>query len=331
MKCTKCEKKAVYSGQGQSYCKNHFLEYFESKVTKTISKYVLIRKEDKVCVATSGGKDSLAVLYMTNLYCKKYGIELFALAIDEGIKGYRDHTLEDLRIFCEKYSVKLHVVSFKKEFGDTLDNIRDKGIKVNKKPCTVCGIFRRTLLNRSARELKATKLVTGHNLDDEAQSFMMNTLLGNMSHNASLGPITGLSDNDKFVTRVKPLYFMLEKETRLFALLKGFKVNFAECPNINLSFRMTVRDELNTIESKIPGAKNGVVNSFLEILPILKDYYRAKKENRIFNYCTECGDACSGEICNSCRLEQELDLRKKAVHNKKSKTVNTAKKSKVNK
>ncbi len=310
MKCSRCDKNAVYSGQGQNYCKSHFLEYFESKVTKTISKYELIKFGDKVCVATSGGKDSLAVLYMTSLYCKKYNIEYFALAIDEGIAGYRNHTLHDLTVFCDTHEIKLHVVSFKDKFGETLDNIQEKAIKDhNKKPCTVCGIFRRTLLNRSARELGATKLVTGHNLDDEAQSFMMNTFLGNMSHNASLGPITGLSDNDKFIPRVKPLYFMLEKETRLFALLKNFKVEFSECPNINLSFRMNVRDELNIIENKLPGTKNGIVNSFLEILPILKEHYREKKNKRTFNYCKVCNDACSGEICNSCKLEEELGLK----------------------
>jgi len=311
MDCSRCDKKAVYAGQGQNYCKSHFLEYFESKVTKTISKYELIKTGDKVCVATSGGKDSLAVLYMTSLYCKKFDIEFFALAIDEGIADYRDHTLNDLKTFCKKYEVKLHIVSFKEEFGDTLDNIKDKAIKdFNKKPCTVCGIFRRTLLNRSARKLGATKLVTGHNLDDEAQSFLMNTLLGNMSHNASLGPITGLNDNDKFVARVKPLYFMLEKETRLFALLKCFKVEFSECPNISMSFRAIIRDEINTIENKLPGAKNGVINSFMEVLPLLKEHYRGKKQKRTFNYCKECGDACAGDVCNSCKLEEELGIKK---------------------
>ena len=247
---------------------------------------------------------------MTSLYCKKYNIEYFALAIDEGIAGYRNHTLHDLILFCDAHEIKLYIVSFKEKFGDTLDNIQNKAIKeYNKKPCTVCGIFRRTLLNRSARAYGATKLVTGHNLDDEAQSFMMNTFLGNMSHNASLGPITGLSDNDKFIPRVKPLYFMLEKETRLFTLLKNFKIEFSECPNINMSFRMNVRDELNVIENKLPGAKNGIVNSFLEILPLLKDHYREKKNKRTFNYCKECGDACSGEVCNSCKLEEELGLK----------------------
>jgi uncharacterized protein (TIGR00269 family) len=307
MKCTKCEEKAVYEGNGQNFCKNHFLNYFENKVFRTIKRYELFNREDNICVATSGGKDSLAVLYMTMLYCKKYEIKFFALAIDEGIKGYRDHTLDDLKIFCDKYGITLNIVSFKEKFGDTLDNIREKALtEQNKKPCTVCGIFRRTALNRASRELGATKLVTGHNLDDEAQSYMMNLLLGNMSHNAALGPITGLNLNDKFIPRVKPLYFTLEKETRLFAILKEFKVSFNECPNINQSFRAVVRDELNTIEQKLPGAKNGVVNAFLEILPTLKAHY---KKNKPFKTCTKCGDPSPNDTCNACKLEEELIAR----------------------
>jgi uncharacterized protein (TIGR00269 family) len=139
-------------------------------------------------------------------------------------------------------------------------------------------------------------------------------MLGNMSHNASLGPITGLNDNDKFVTRVKPLYFMLEKETRLFALLKGFKVNFAECPNVDMSFRGVIRDEINTIENKLPGAKNGIVNSFLEVLPLLKEHYRNKKKSKdSFKYCKVCNDPCAGEMCNACKLEMKKKRKLKEV------------------
>jgi len=306
MECTKCGKKSVYHGQGQSFCKSHFLEYFESKVFKTIKKFNLLEEHDIVCIATSGGKDSLNVLYLTSLYCKKNNIKFFALAIDEGLHGYRDKTLEDLKDFCAKYEINYHIASFRENFGDTLDNLKDKGLNIKKKPCTVCGIFRRTLLNRKARELGATKLVTGHNLDDEAQSFLMNTFLGNMSHNASLGPISGLNQNERFAARVKPLYFISEKESRLYALLKGFKVDFAECPNIDMSFRAIIRDEINQIEQKLPGAKNGIVNSFLEILPQLKNHYKDIKSKQVFNICKKCGDACSGEICNACRLEEEL-------------------------
>ena len=303
----RCGKKAVYDGLGQKICKDHFLSYFEDKVFWTIRKYKLIEQGDTICVAASGGKDSLNVLYLTMKFCREHNVPFFALAIDEGIEGYRDHTLDDLRLFCDQKKIQLHVASFKQKYGMTLDAVRDKAMKeFNKKPCTVCGILRRTSLNRTARELGATKLVTGHNLDDESQSLLMNVVKGNMGHNAGLGPITGLHDNEKFVPRVKPLYFVSEKETRLYCILRGFHVNFNECPNIHLSFRATVRDELNLLEQKYPGAKQGIVNAFLEIIRDLKEKYRNRKS---FSYCERCGDPCASKICNACTLEEELCLK----------------------
>ena len=308
MECSKCEKKAVYEQTNQALCKNHFLDYFETKAFKTINKYKLFQRGDRICVASSGGKDSLALLYITMKYCKKNDIKFFALAIDEGIAGYRDHTLDDLEKFCSEFNIPLKTVAFKDKFGTTLDQVRDKAIKeFNKKPCTVCGIFRRTLLNRGARDLKATKLATGHNLDDVSQSYFMNTLKGNMRMNASLGPISGIQENSKFVTRVKPLYFISEQETRLFCFLRKFKVEFSECPNIHLSFRAKVRDQLNEIEMKNPGSKAGMVNAFLEILPDLKKKYANKKD---FAYCSVCSDPCVGDKCNSCELEEQLCIPK---------------------
>src|SRR3989338_8211211 len=123
MKCSTCEEKAVYKGQGQYYCRSHFLRYFEDKAQKTIRKYKLFETGDRVCVATSGGKDSLALLYITAKYCRKRGIEFFALAVDEGIEQYRDHTLEDLKKFCVDHKVNLKVVSFKAKVGATLDDL----------------------------------------------------------------------------------------------------------------------------------------------------------------------------------------------------------------
>ena len=304
--CIKCGKKGVYMLPNGALCKDHFLEYFERKVEKTIKKFNLISNNDIVCIATSGGKDSLAVLYTTMLHCKKHDIKHFALAIDEGIHGYRDHTLDDLRSFAEKYEVPFHVVSFKEVLGDTLDNIAMRAMKeFNKKPCTVCGIFRRTLLNRYAKVLGATKLVTGHNLDDESQALLMNLLQGNMRHNAALGPVTGLSSNTKFVPRVKPLYFVSEKETRLYAFLKKFKIDFSECPNVRFSFRAITRDKLNQMENVRMGSKNGIVNAFLEILPDLKEKYKDHKE---FRYCNDCGEPCSKDLCNACTMIKELKL-----------------------
>lgn len=296
----------MYRENHHLLCKLHFFSYFETKVLRTIKRYQLFTNEDKICVATSGGKDSLALLYLIRQYAKHHPLTYFALAVDEGIHDYRDKTLQDLQRFCTQYDIPLHIASFQKSFGSRLDQFQERAYKEQgKKPCTVCGILRRTLLNRAARALGATKIATGHNLDDESQSFLMNTLLGNMRHNAALGPVTGLTTNNKFVQRVKPLYFVSERETKLYCYLKEFQIEFSECPNIHLSFRASVRDKLNELEAQIPGVKHSIVNSFLEILPYLKAQYQHEKP---FSYCQECGDACAGEICNACKLVKELGL-----------------------
>jgi uncharacterized protein (TIGR00269 family) len=131
----------------------------------------------------------------------------------------------------------------------------------------------------------------------------MNTMLGNMRHNAAHGLITGLHLNSQFVTRIKPLYLILEKETKLFCELKGFKVLTDDCPNITHSFRAEIEKHLDQIDDKYPGVKNGIVKSFLEILPTLKEFY---SDHKLFSVCSRCGDPCSGEICNTCLLEKQI-------------------------
>ena len=234
MVCHKCPEKSVIELQHGDLCKNHFLSYFEEKVFKTINKYNLIGRNDKICVAASGGKDSLTVLYLTKKYLEKNNIPadtLFALAIDEGIHNYREKTLVDLRKFCTEHNIRLEIVSYKEEFGHTLNEaypVINKG--TNKKPCNICGVWRRYSLNKYARKLGATKVVTGHNLDDEAQAIIMNIFKANTSLAAHLGPISGVQEHSLFVQRVKPLYLCPEKEVKLYTILKRFQVQFVECP-----------------------------------------------------------------------------------------------------
>ena len=307
MTCLKCSKKAVIALQHGDLCKTHFLTYFEEKVFKTIKEYNLIDRKDAVCVAASGGKDSLTVLYLAQKFIKKNNFlnELFALVVDEGISGYRQHTLEDLQKFCKKYHVPLKKVSFQEAFGATLDKAHPKINKdTKKKPCNICGVWRRYLLNKAAREAGATKLVTGHNLDDEAQVILMNLFKANTGLTAQLGPKTGVKEHELFVQRVKPLYFCTEKETRLYAFLKGFTINFAECPNAQDGFRVSIRDMLNDFESTYKGTKQGLVRSFLTLLPALQK--EAKTENSALQRCQMCGEPARKAVCNACALREVL-------------------------
>ena len=306
MICNKCQSKAVITLQHGSLCKTHFIRYFEDKVFKTINKYKMIDRNDKLCIATSGGKDSLTVLYLTKKYLEKYQMnnEIVALAIDEGISNYRKKTLEDLKVFCQKNEVSLKIVSFKEGLGKTLDEsypIINKG--TNKKPCNICGVWRRYLLNKYARKLNTTKVITGHNIDDEAQAILMNIFKANTKLAGRLGPVSGVKEHDLFIQRIKPLYFCGEKEVRLYALLNGWQVQFTECPYTHGGYRHHIQELLNEFENKYKGTKQGIVNSFLDILPHLD-----KQENEEIKQCTKCNEAANQDLCNACKMQEMINV-----------------------
>ena len=145
--CKHCETNPVYKQEsGRKLCKKCFSEYYERKVFRTIRKHELLDKEDKIGVACSGGKDSTTLLYLLNRFAESNRMQKpEALAIDEGIHGYRNKTLEDLKNFCENNKVKLHIFSFKKEFGFSLDEAlviaQKKKLGINS--CYICGILRK--------------------------------------------------------------------------------------------------------------------------------------------------------------------------------------------
>jgi uncharacterized protein (TIGR00269 family) len=288
----------------EKLCKKHFSAYFEDKVRKTIRQYILLDAREHVGVAVSGGKDSLTVLSMLKKISNDNpNVRLSAIAINEGIHGYRDETVATAKNFCGKIGVELHIASYEQEFGMPLDEMLKL---LDVKPCTICGIFRRYLLNKKAKELGCTKLATGHNLDDEAQSILMNQFRNDVKASARLGPKTGLRERQGFVTRIKPLYLCTEKEVATYAFLSGLLDKFIECPNVGKSYRAEVRDMLNDFENKFPGTKYAIVNSFLQSLPALKE--RFKDES--LGICPECGEPSAKGTCNACKWASKL----KAVH-----------------
>lgn len=292
MKCVSCDGRIVFSNP--DFCKTHFIDYFEKKVTETIKKFKLITEDDLrkgICAGVSGGKDSLTVLYILS----KYFGNATALAIDEGISGYRERTLEWLKKFCNKNKINYKIIQFRDEFGTTLDELL-KRKKIN--PCTACGIFRRYLLNKHSKNYSA--IATGHNLDDECQSIIMNFLSYNPFMLSKLGPISGMSRNSKFTKRIKPLYFCTEKEVLAYSILQGFEADYNECPYSTHSFRADVRDFLNETESRFPGTKKKIINNALNIIE------QIGKKSGNANICRRCSEPSSKEICNACLLAEKL-------------------------
>ena len=290
MKCSKCRNRAVYAKP--NLCSRHLVAYVRKTALDTIKKHKLLSKKDKLIVAVSGGKDSLTLLDILSL---KYQVD--ALAIDEGIAHYREHSLKDLRKFCRERKIKLKVVSFKRSFGMTLD----AGVKKKKvPPCRVCGVLRRQLLNKHAR--KYDIIATGHNMDDELQSVFMNLWKGNIELLARLGPRTGVIDTKGFTPRVKPLYFIPEKMVKVYTMVKGIEVKFVECPYAREAFRHKIGVILNKWEADEPGVKQRILNSFLKMLPDLKAKYALGQ----VLVCPQCGSPSAGGRCQACTFAKSL-------------------------
>ncbi len=326
-----CSEKPIVSLEaGEKLCRGHFIEYFENKVFKTIRQFELIGKEENLGVAVSGGKDSLSLLsILKKLSEQNPKIKLTAIAINEGIEGYRDKSLITAQKFCDKLGIKLNTYSYEEEFGMPLDQM----LKIlDVKPCTICGIFRRYLLNKKSKESGFTKLATGHNLDDECQSILMNQFKNNIQASARLGPMVGINNslnndtlerssvstpltinnnkinnlknkNKIFVQRIKPLYLCTEKEVTTYAFLNGILDVFNECPNVAKSYRAQVRDMLNDFEAKFPGTKYSIINSFLQTLPDLKAAFKDAE----VNFCKSCGEPAAKDKCNACKFAEMLE------------------------
>jgi uncharacterized protein (TIGR00269 family) len=273
----------------------------EQKVKKTIEKYGLIRKKDKILVACSGGKDSTVILQIL----KKLGYDVSAITVDALIGNYTKENLKNIKEFCEKQRVKLHIISFRDEFGASLCYLKSiltgKGVKLGS--CTICGVLRRYLLNKYARKLKADAIVTGHNMDDEAQSVLMNLFKNNLELLARLGPKTGIGVYKHFIPRIKPLYFVSEKEIKNYSKKMKFPVNYNPCPCRVNAYRNQIRKLLDNYEKKNINVKKNIIDNFLHILPLLKKNFKTKKEPE---YCKNCGEPSKKEKCMTCQILETI-------------------------
>lgn len=296
-KCLKCAKSVHCS----DLCSQHFIDYFEKKVKRTIKRFDLFEKSDKIAVAVSGGKDSTTCLYVL----KKLGYDAEAITVDAIIGNYTAQNLKNIRKVCKKYNVKLHEISFREEYGMALCSIKmvahEKGLKYSS--CLICGVLRRYLLNKYAKKQGFDCLVTGHNLDDEAQAFIMNVFRNDLGLAKRQGPITGsmsTKESKAFVKRVKPLYLCTENETTAYSKLMKFPVNYADCPCREGAYRKEYADMLDDFEKRHPPIKYNIINFFLRTIYRMKE---ADEGNDVrINACNYCGEPCARDICKRCEI-----------------------------
>lgn len=307
-KCICGEPAILYrSYEGRGYCRKHFIKYVERKVKRTLGKYNLIKYGDKVAVAVSGGKDSMFMLYMIHKIFKNVKrISYFVISVNEGIKNYRDRSLKIVKDFCKKEGIEFVEISFSEEFSLTIDEIF-KGLKEgSEKICTWCGVLKRYLINKKAREMDATKVAIGHTLDDEAESIIMNFVRGDLDRFLRLGPCPALSQTKSFVPRIKPIREITTEEVKLYNKLRSIPYYNRRCPYATDNVRLDVQRVLNELEKKYPDVKYQIVRFYDTLRPILTKAIEISNE---FKKCKRCGEVTSREICKVCELLNKLRTR----------------------
>lgn len=267
-----------------------FAKDFEAKVKKEAKK--LVSTNDKILVACSGGKDSTTILYLL----KKWGYNVSALHVDLLMGAYSKGHVTNLTNFCKELKIPLHIVNIRDELGASMCYVREK--IQSKKPmnnCMICGVIKRSILNKKAKELGANCIVTGHNRDDLAESIIMNVLMGNPRACLGLGAKSGVIESDLFAKRVKPLNYIAEDEIRTYSKEKNFPVIYDPCPCSHNAFRRFVKNLITEYEIN----QDNVIKLLKKIEPALNKKFKTNEE---LKKCVNCGEATRNETCKSCEI-----------------------------
>ncbi|MHA1753983.1 MAG: TIGR00269 family protein [Candidatus Odinarchaeia archaeon] len=311
-KCFYCENEAaVYRRySGEYLCKNCFIRSIERKVKRTINKYNMLTETDRIAVGVSGGKDSLTLLKILTVIERKFPeTEIIAVTIDEGIKNYREEALDFARKTASRLGVEHVVYSFKELFGFTLDEMVMELKELNTdiaSPCSYCGVLRRTALNIAARKVKATKLAVAHNLDDESQTALMNFIRADFMRLLRTGPVLNFL-HENFVTKIKPLTEIPEKEVVLYAYFRGLPLHSQSCPYAPEAMRNDIRNFLNEMEAKRPEVKYNI----LKITDRIRSQISKTQVEVGVDTCIECGEPTTQNICKTCRFLKLIRDKKK--------------------
>ena len=271
--CALCETSRAFivrPKNQQKLCKECFINVFETEIHNTIIANSLFVPGERVAIGASGGKDSTVLASVLRTLNERYNyrLNLVLLSIDEGIKGYRDDSLETVRRNAVQYEMPLEIVGYDKLYGWTMDQVVEQiGKKGN---CTYCGVFRRQALDRGAAGLGIRHVVTGHNADDVAETVMMNLLRGDLPRLARATSIVTASPASD-IKRSKPLKYAYEKEIVLYAHHKGLDYFTTECIYSPEAFRGSARTLIKSLERIRPSAILDVVRSGEDMARLVPD------------------------------------------------------------
>lgn len=293
MKCRVCREPAVIDVRrhNANFCTEHFLRLCRDQVAKAIDEFDMVAPGDRLLVAVSGGKDSLAVWDLL----RQLGYEADGLYLGLGIGTYSEGSGAVVRDFAAARGWPLRTIDLRDDHGFDVPTAARATRRV---PCSACGLSKRHLFDRAALEGGYDALVTGHNLDDEAAVLFGNTLRWEVDYLARQLPV--LAARNGFPRKVKPLVRLGERETAAYCVLRGIDYVVEECPMAAGNRHLAYKAALNDIEAASPGSKHAFYFGFLA--RAAARFGDADPAASAPGACVRCGAPASGEVCAFCRL-----------------------------
>lgn len=307
MKCRKCGAKAAINMRQHklALCREHFLEWVPEQTQRFIEKYRMFPPSARLLVAVSGGKDSLSLWDVLH----RLGYQADGLYIGLGIDGGTGYSRESQRLaeaFAVSHSLHLEVVDVPGLEGASIPEAAGMTHRGQNKPCSVCGLTKRHIMNRAALQGGYDVLVTGHNLDDEAAVLLGNTLSWSTGYLARQGPVLEATQ-DGLVRKAKPFCRLYERETAAYALLRGIEYIYEECPHAVGAKSIYYKEVLNQMEAQRPGLKLTFYLSFLEAKEKGLLASQADPGGAQLHACTTCGQPTSAPgQCSYCRTWERV-------------------------
>ncbi|WP_290596583.1 MULTISPECIES: ATP-binding protein [unclassified Archaeoglobus] len=287
MKCKRCGKKAIahLRAYGIALCEECYPEFYIRLVKRSIKRYGILKENERVLAAVSGGKDSSAMAAVL----KELGYDFELLYIDLGIEEYSEESEKAVRDLSGLLDVSLNVLRLR-DYGFTISDLRRKW---RRKTCSGCGVAKRYIMNRFARENNFNVVATGHTVEDVVSFYLKNIAGGIKIWAEKLLPRNEPFD-EKIVTRAKPMFEISERENMLFVLVRNIPFTPVECP-------YAPSPEWKEIVYDIERKKPGFTKNFIRGLLIEKGEFGE------VNYCRICGEVASGDVCAFCKLRMRFE------------------------
>ena len=296
MKCRVCRGPAVIDVRrhNAAFCAEHFVHHCREQVRRGIKEHDMLQPGERVLVAVSGGKDSLALWDLL----VALGYDAGGLYLGLGIGEYSDRSGDAARAYAAERGRQLHEVDLAADYGY---DIPGAAATTRRAPCGACGLSKRHLFNRVAIERGYDVVATGHNLDDEAAVLLGNVMRWEPGYLGRQHPV--LPATTGFVRKVKPLIRLGEREMAAYCVLEGIDYIVEECPMAAGNRHLGYKEALNALEDRSPGTKATFVFGFLDrAQPRFAD--DAREEQAALGECAVCGSPTTGEVCAFCRLRE---------------------------